>query len=298
MSRMIMLVGLPASGKSTVAKELSDKGYVVHSSDEIREELFGDVNDQSNNHKVFEELHDRIKRDLSNEVDVVYDATNLSRKRRVHFIKNELDNIECEKHCYLVLASYNECIDRNKKREKKVPQNVIERMYKSFETPSKYEGFDEIILKYTDDSVITYEDEEEMGNIHQYNQHHTKTVNDHCVSVSSKLYSQKSDGGLILAGLLHDIGKKFCMSFKDSNGRFSQEAHFYNHENVGAYDIFFKDSFKNNIDRALDVSLLINLHMRPHQCKSDKCIKKMIDLFGEEMWGRVMALYEADKESR
>ena len=40
MNELIMLVGLPASGKSTWAKEYSEThpDYIVHSSDKLREE--------------------------------------------------------------------------------------------------------------------------------------------------------------------------------------------------------------------------------------------------------------------
>ena len=59
MSEFIMLVGLPASGKSTYAEKLRKKGFHIHSSDKIREELTGDVNSQDKNMNVFQELHKR-----------------------------------------------------------------------------------------------------------------------------------------------------------------------------------------------------------------------------------------------
>ena len=43
MPELIMLVGLPGSGKSTYAAQYKVKGYHVHSSDDIREELFSDI---------------------------------------------------------------------------------------------------------------------------------------------------------------------------------------------------------------------------------------------------------------
>ena len=62
-----MMVGLPGSGKST-ATEYFAKVYNanIHSSDDIREEIFGDVNDQEHNKEVFEILHKRIKEDIEN----------------------------------------------------------------------------------------------------------------------------------------------------------------------------------------------------------------------------------------
>ena len=62
----IMLVGLSASGKSSIAKQLENKGYIIHSSDKIREEILGDYTDQTQNNKVFAEMHKRTKNSLLN----------------------------------------------------------------------------------------------------------------------------------------------------------------------------------------------------------------------------------------
>lgn len=72
----IMMIGLPYSGKFEHAKRLQQKhNAVIHASDEIREELLGDVQDQNNNAKVFEVLHSRVKADLLAGKNVIYDAT-------------------------------------------------------------------------------------------------------------------------------------------------------------------------------------------------------------------------------
>lgn len=64
MSKMYMMIGLPASGKSTIAKEIAkSEDAIIVSSDEIRKE-FGDINDQSKNTKVFEEVEKRIKQNI------------------------------------------------------------------------------------------------------------------------------------------------------------------------------------------------------------------------------------------
>ena len=64
--KFIMMVGLPASGKSTYALELADTYNAnIHASDSISEELSGDINNQDINDIVFKTLHNRIKKDLS-----------------------------------------------------------------------------------------------------------------------------------------------------------------------------------------------------------------------------------------
>lgn len=121
----IMMVGLPYSGKSYYAEKLSKEyGAVVHSSDAIRAEILGDVQDQNNNGKVFEVLHRRVYDDLSNGKSVIYDATNINYKRRMDAIQR-LKRIPCEKVCYLMATPFSECVERSKCRERVVPYEVL-----------------------------------------------------------------------------------------------------------------------------------------------------------------------------
>ena len=95
MNKLYMMIGLPASGKSTIAKELSkSEDAIIMSSDEIRKE-FGDINDQSQNEKVFEEVEKRIKEGLLKS-NVIYDATNINYKKRRAFLQ-KLNKIEVKK---------------------------------------------------------------------------------------------------------------------------------------------------------------------------------------------------------
>ena len=62
--KLYVLVGLSGSGKSTLAAQLaeSDENTVIVSSDAIREELTGKIEDQSRNNEVFEIFHQRIRK--------------------------------------------------------------------------------------------------------------------------------------------------------------------------------------------------------------------------------------------
>ena len=84
MNELIMLVGIPASGKTTIAKEYEKNGYTWHSSDAIRIE-FDLPQTKEGNIETFNILHKRIQEDLKNGKNVIYDATNMSRKRRIGF---------------------------------------------------------------------------------------------------------------------------------------------------------------------------------------------------------------------
>ena len=111
------MVGIVSSGKSSEALNISKQdNAIIHSSDELRKIMFGDVNEVNKNSELFQELHKRIKLDLSKGRNVVYDATNISWKRRRAFL-NELRKIECKKIAVIVATPYDECVERNKNRE-------------------------------------------------------------------------------------------------------------------------------------------------------------------------------------
>jgi predicted kinase len=90
-----MLAGIPGSGKSTYAEKMKNEyeNIVVCSSDAIREELTGNVNNQDLNEEVFKVLHRRVKDNLKAGNNVIYDACNISSRRRRHFVQTELKGI-------------------------------------------------------------------------------------------------------------------------------------------------------------------------------------------------------------
>ena len=148
----IMMIGLPASGKSTYAQELAEKYNAnIHWSDEIRKELSGDINNQHINDIVFSTLHKRVKYDLSNGKSCIYDSTNINYKRRMAFLQ-ELNKIPCEKICILMATPYEECLKNNANRDRKVPEEVIERMYKHIDVQDIFEGWGDIQVVYVQNS--------------------------------------------------------------------------------------------------------------------------------------------------
>ena len=296
-----MLIGLPGSGKSTYANQLRFK-YVVHSSDEVRERLYGDESIQHDPDKVFRILHREIKNDLSIGKSCIYDATNISYKRRMAFLQ-EIKNIPCRKICTLIATPYEKVLENNQNRDRKVPSYVIERMYKSFDVPGFYEGWESIDIYYTDESYKSYygtpEDFiESYITYDQCNKHHKESLGVHCLKCSQKTIDfYNKDDVLRLAGLLHDCGKPFCKSFKDSKGNKSEDAHYYNHDRVGSYNSLFYDT--NQIRRTrLYIALLIRWHMQMYFIEKDPKLEiKYFNLISLPLWEDLQILHNCDKNA-
>lgn len=295
---LFMLVGLPASGKSTYSKELAEEhNATIFSSDSLREELFNDINEQSRNAELFTELHKRIKDCLKSGKSAIYDACN--HHKRKGFLQ-ELNNIECFKVAVVMATPYEECLRRSVKRDRHVPEYVIKRMYKSFEMPGGYEHWDSVWVRYSENSYNSFGKPENwidsVMDFNQDNPHHTHTLGEHCLS-ASKWIEEHFDGEdthhlseLKYAAMLHDAGKVFTKSFVDSKGNPSETAHFYQHYAVGAYDSLFYEFEADH----LYVAQLIQWHMQMYFNKEQKTIDKYRKMWGEELYRDLCILHEAD----
>ena len=298
--KMIMLVVLPASGKSTYAQELAEKyNAKVFSSDALREELFGDINEQSRDQELFTELHKRIKDCLNNNQNAIYDACNRSYKRRMVFL-NELNKIPCEKICVVMATPYEVCIAQNEARDRTIPREVIKRMYLNFDAPWYYEGWDDIWIKYAPNSQDSYGYPIHwLEIVRQYNQnntHHSLSLGEHCEKAWRYACENNGDLPLRIASILHDCGKPFTKTFTNSKGEVTEQAHYYNHERVGSYDSLFYAMICN----PLEVAVLIRWHMQPYFWEKDnneKSHNKYKKLWGEKLYNDIMLLHEADKQA-
>ena len=312
---VIMLVGLPGSGKSTFAKIFKEKqkkqlnrDWEIFSSDAMREELFGDERVQGtpeNRELIFSTLFKRIKKQLLDGKSAIFDATNLNKRRRINFIK-QLENVPCNKGCILIATPYKECLQNNSSRSRIVPDEVVKQMYMNFQPPHKSEGWDWIDIQYP--SVLHPIDTnilKKWGNYDQGNEHHTLSLGNHMLKTYFYIVDDdgyKSDRNLRYAALWHDIGKPFTRTEVNKKGEIDGNIHYYQHNCVGAYDsLFYCISYDNlfkydDVYDILDVSNLIYYHMHPYMTwdKSEKALERDQKLLGEEFFKRVMFLEEAD----
>ena len=298
----IMMCGLPGSGKTSWARETN---YKVISSDSIREELYGDESIQGDAQKVFEILHSRVKESLKNGESCVYDATNLNWKLRRSFL-NEISSIKCKKTCVLMADTFAECYDYNTQRERKVPIAVMRRMYHNFCFPSTMEGFDEVKLvwgNFMNDSQLSYfydldKEIERYKNYDQCNRHHALTLGQHLEKCARILEDNHRDYNLVMAGLLHDIGKPEVRTFMNARCQPTEEAHYYNHNNVSSYEaMFFLKKKGMNDEDIKDVCNLVFWHMQPYFIEKEKTKNRYLKFWGEDFYNRVYALHKADMEA-
>ena len=233
MGRLIVLVGLPGSGKSAYAEQFKavDDAIctgvtVIHSSDTIREELFGDASNQEDNARVFDLMRKRTTEDLRADKTVIYDATNVTRRGRraaIACAHPTHDTVEC----HIVWAEPEECIRRDGLRDRKVGPEVVDKI----EVHLNQQDFDQVkyVASKASDLHISHD-----------NPHHTLGIWDHCMQahvniidpvVKENVTNYKDYNKLATAAYWHDIGKPYTKFFKPGE----DVAHYYDHHCVGGY---------------------------------------------------------------
>lgn len=141
--RLIVLIGLPGSGKSYWAAE---QKLTVISSDEMRGTLIDDPANQTIHGRVFASMRYLLRHRLELQRPVTcVDATNLTRRDRKAWIKL------AEMYGALPEAVYfdidvEECIRRNAARNRIVPEDAIRMMADKLTPPSRDEGFAQIAV--------------------------------------------------------------------------------------------------------------------------------------------------------
>jgi len=153
-----MLVGVPASGKSTWRVTRLGGFGIELSTDDIIERLADRWGFTYN--EIFKDTisfaEKVMKRDFieaaERDVDVIIDRTNLTAKSRRKWIEM-LKLYQYEIDCVVFPEVGSEALSHeewkrrlNSRQGKSIPQEVLDRMINSYEIPLKSEGFDNIIF--------------------------------------------------------------------------------------------------------------------------------------------------------
>lgn len=129
--KLIMLRGLPASGKSTKAAEIIASGgeYYRVNRDLLRKMLHNDIFTHQREKITIDMQHVLVIRLLSEGHNVIIDDTNLGEKHETFWREvAEVCEAKFEVIDMMETVTYEECLDRNHVRANRVPDGVIENM--------------------------------------------------------------------------------------------------------------------------------------------------------------------------
>lgn len=224
--KLVILSGLPRSGKSTLVKErFSD--YVVISRDLLREELFGNKNNMEHEAIITFEFDYRLEQALLNKVNVVIDNTNLKVKYVEPFIKlGKQYGYDIE----IIRLFVNPLTLWERARETNFPIEVINRMASQNEMWKFYQ----LGVKITDIRRPAFNDKElrELFKFDQHNKHHQDTLDIHCFktlvecikySEIARLNNEYWSNKYKYTFYLHDVGK--IMSVDKSQENWTYKGH-------------------------------------------------------------------------
>jgi predicted kinase len=140
---VVLSIGLPGSGKSSWFKR---HNIIPLSSDLIRGLLFDDPTEQRYQDLVFSSLRSLLRSRLIAGRPMNYiDATNLSPRERHSWVKMARE-YGYEAHAVFFDVPAEVCIERNRKRSRNVPDEVMQRMAQKLRPPKFEEGFAKIIV--------------------------------------------------------------------------------------------------------------------------------------------------------
>ena len=146
MSKLIIGIGVPGCGKTTLLKPLAQAEQLAYiNADDIRLELTGDMRDHTREIDAWKEVYERAA-DALQKNGALVDATFSKRRDRRSIIAFCKERGATEIVAYVIDTPLDVCKQRNEARDQPVPDEVIDAMANrlTLTPPTRDEGFDEI----------------------------------------------------------------------------------------------------------------------------------------------------------
>lgn len=136
---LFVLCAPAGAGKTTLSKQLvEDNNAILHCFDEYPGALRPHTTKMA-----LDSMLNNIAEDIKKS-NVVVDNLNVKVESREEILK-AIEGIECKKVLVVVRTSLEECLERNRKRNRQIPDQIVRFIYRDFQEPTLEEGWDEII---------------------------------------------------------------------------------------------------------------------------------------------------------
>tara|TARA_Y100001978_G_C23445633_1_gene315184 strand:- start:56 stop:547 length:492 start_codon:yes stop_codon:yes gene_type:complete len=129
LKKLILLIGIPGAGKTTLAMKIVEKGFHVLNADSIREEIYGDAAEQGDKEEVFSIFFQRLEIAFNEGKNVIVDNTNLNPKQRKPILDKANKFGYEDVQLWLLDIPLDLCLSRNKQRKRVVPEDIVANMY-------------------------------------------------------------------------------------------------------------------------------------------------------------------------
>lgn len=308
MKKIKILAGVAGVGKSTYINQHKKDNDLVLSSDQLRIELYGNLEEgNKHNGEVFNELNNRLRQAIkTSDGDIYYDTTAVSRKQRAGLYKQikktaELNDYEIE--VVLLHKPLEQIKEQNNQRAgfARVPDDIIERMYKGLQAPRIGVDCDSFHVVAPDFSEYMDEINHRVDEPHN-SPYHAETLQEH-MDMVNRSAEQTKDERLIELAYHHDLGK--AVSRTRNNKRslatdyirhlYGEHDRYMGHENVGS--IYYLVKNKDNLTpEVLDMSMMIEYHMLAHEEIPAQLIHR--DKLSPEMLETLAEFAEIDSNAR